>query len=436
MGTDSGEDFRKAERLRVVHLSSSDRNGGAARAAWRLHQALQQSGSDSRMLVQQKESDDSLVYGPPTKARKAYARLTPTLEKLPLKLYRNRRHRPFHTMWTPDDIGSRLSKMEPDVVHLHWVCGGFMQIETLKQITAPIVWTLHDMWPMTGGCHYSRSCNRFEDTCGQCPHLGSNYDLDLSRLTWKRKKKAWQDISIQAVAPSRWIADQAQRSSLLGDCKIDVIPNALDETVFRPIKQSTARDVLNLPAGDVDLLLFGALGPESNPRKGFSLLQETLDHLSEKNGQNVQLAIFGTSEPKKKGSRVAAGTPTEYIGRLNDNTTLALAYSAADVMIVPSRQESFGQTASEALACGTPVAAFNTSGLRDVVDHEKNGYLANVFEPEDLARGIQWILQDQARHRRLSDSGREKAQEKFSYHKVAQAHQMLYEAVCGRKTVN
>jgi glycosyltransferase involved in cell wall biosynthesis len=338
-------------------------------------------------------------------------------------------------MWTPDDIASRLSKIKPDVVHLHWTCHGFMQVETLKKITAPIVWTLHDMWPMTGGCHYSESCTRFEDVCGQCPHLGSNYDLDLSRLTWKRKEKAWRDISIRVVAPSRWMADQAQRSSLLGDQKTDIIPNALDETVFRPIRQSTAREILNLSGDDADLLLFGALGPESNPRKGFSLLQEALTYLSDLSRQDFQLAIFGKSESGNEGSRITAGVPTKYLGRLDDNTTLALAYSTADVMIVPSRRESFGQTASEALACGTPVAAFNTSGLRDVVDHKKNGYLADVFDSKDLAQGIRWILEDQTRHRRLSDSARKKAKEKFSYHQVAQAHQTLYGEVCERGPV-
>lgn len=413
----------------IVHLSSSDRSGGAARAAWRLHQALQKHGGEvnSRMLVRQKESDDSLVYGPPTKARKAYARSTPTLEKFPLKLYKDRRRRPFHAQWTPDDIGSRLSEIQPDLVHLHWVCHGFMQVETLKQIRAPIVWTLHDMWPMTGGCHYSRSCTRFEDTCGQCPHLRSSYDVDLSRLTWKRKQKAWRDVSIRAIAPSQWMADQAQRSSLLGDQKITIVPNGLDETVFRPIEQSTARGILNLPS-DVDLLLFGATGPKDNPRKGFSLLQDALVHLSKMKRQDFELSIFGMSQPRRK-ERHVAELLTHYLGRLDDNTTLALAYSASDVMIVPSRQESFGQTASEALACGTPVAAFDTSGLRDVVDHRENGYLADTFDPRDLAHGINWILGDRSRHRRLSDAARKKAEEKFSYQQVAQAHQTLYKEI-------
>ena len=430
MDNKSNGDTRRKGRLRVVHLSSSDQSGGAARAAWRLHQALQrhEEGVESLMLVRQKESDDSSVYGPPTKVRKAYARSTPTLEKFPLKIYRNRRSRPFHAQWTPDDIVSRLSEIQPDVVHLHWVCHGFMQVETLKRISAPVVWTLHDMWPMTGGCHYSRSCTRFEDTCGQCPHLGSSYDVDLSRLTWKRKQKAWWDVSIRAIAPSQWMADQAQRSSLLGDQKINIIPNGLDETVFRPIEQSTAREILNLPS-DVKLLLFGATGPKDNPRKGFSLLQDTLVHLSKMNGPDLELAIFGMSQPREQH---VPEFQTHYLGRLDDNTTLALVYSAADVMIVPSRQESFGQTASESLACGTPVAAFNTSGLRDVVDHRENGYLAEAFNSRDLAEGIEWILGDQSRHRRLSDTARKKAEQKFSYQQVAQAHQTLYKEIDGR----
>ncbi len=421
------------EGLRVVHVSSSDRSGGAARAAWRLHEALQGEGMESRMLVRQKKSDDSFVRGPSTKVRKAYARATPTLEKLPLKLYGGRSRRLFHAQWTPDDIVSRLSELEPDVVHLHWICHGFMQIETVPKIPYPIVWTLHDMWPMTGGCHVSGDCTRFEETCGRCPHLGSHREIDLSRLTWKRKARAWCDVPIQVVAPSRWMAKQARRSSLLGDCRIDVIPNGLDNTVFRPISQSVARNILSLPT-DAQLLLFGALGPESNPQKGFHLLQDALGCISESGGkQSLQLGIFGMSRPRERVAQVA-GFPTHYLGRLDDNTTLALAYSAADLMAVPSRQESFGQTASEALACGTPVIAFDTSGLRDVVDHKKNGYLADPFDPKDLARGIRWILGDASRYRRLSDSAREKAENRFSYDQLAQSHRTLYKEVCTRES--
>lgn len=417
----------------MVHVSSSDRSGGAARAAWRLHEALQGEGMESRMLVRQKKSDDSFVRGPSTKVRKAYARATPTLEKLPLKLYGGRSRRLFHAQWTPDDIVSRLSELEPDVVHLHWICHGFMQIETVPKIPYPIVWTLHDMWPMTGGCHVSGDCTRFEETCGRCPHLGSHREIDLSRLTWKRKARAWCDVPIQVVAPSRWMAKQARRSSLLGDCRIDVIPNGLDNTVFRPISQSVARNILSLPT-DAQLLLFGALGPESNPQKGFHLLQDALGCISESGGkQSLQLGIFGMSRPRERVAQVA-GFPTHYLGRLDDNTTLALAYSAADLMAVPSRQESFGQTASEALACGTPVIAFDTSGLRDVVDHKKNGYLADPFDPKDLARGIRWILGDASRYRRLSDSAREKAENRFSYDQLAQSHRTLYKEVCTRES--
>lgn len=413
--------------IQPLLLSTSDIEGGAARAAYRVHSGLRSIDVPSQMLVRAKLSRDKSVI-PQGSWR---TKLGPNFDGLPLRSYKERDRAMFSTQWFPDDIMSTVAQLRPDIINMHWVGSGFLKIETLKKFNRPLVWTLQDMWAMTGGCHYSRDCDGYTKICGSCPQLNSNKDNDLSRKIWQRKHKSWQDVNLTIVTPSSWMQECVQASSLFKNLRVQTIPFCLDTDTYRPHDKTAVRKILGLPT-DKNLIVFGALAATSDKRKGFDRLAAALQKLKTSSlPENTEVAIFGSLAPEKP---VDIGFKTHYLGHLNDDLSLALAYSAGDVMIVPSIQESFGQTASEALACGTPVVAFNATGLKDIVDHQQNGYLAEPYSADDLAQGIAWVLAEQSggtpgnnRRHRLKRNAREKALNTYSLHLQAQQYVALFE---------
>jgi glycosyltransferase involved in cell wall biosynthesis len=405
--------------MKVLHLSTFDTVGGAARATYRIHQSLQMTGVNSQMLVQYKKGNDLSVY---SVADKVWSRLRATIDCFPLKLYPDCEHW-FSPQWLPDFLETKVKQINPDIIHLHWICSGFLQVETLAKFNKPIVWTLLDMWSFTGGCHYSYGCKRYQESCGKCPHLKSSKYKDLSNWIWQRKASAWQDSNLTIVAPSSWMADCAQASSLFKGRKIKVIPFGLDTTVFQPMEQTLARRQLNLPQ-DKQLILFGAINATVDIRKGFHLLQAALKQLSQKSWKEcTELVVFGSSSPDNS---IDLGFTTHYLGHLQDDISLQMAYAAADVTVAPSIEEAFGQTASESLACGTPVVVFTNTGLKDIVEHQQNGYVANFCDPEDLARGIAWVLEEPNRHQTLRHNAREKALREYTFELQGHRYLSLY----------
>jgi len=379
------------------------------------------------MLVQSKTSNDPYVIGPKSDIAKAWAKLRPRLDRLPLELYSRRERVPYSIQWVPGGICKRIAQLEPDIVHLHWICGGYLSIEDIGYLRGrKLVWGLQDMWAFTGGCHYDRSCGRYEGACGECPYLHSERQKDLSHWVWRRKHRAWKDLDLTIVTISHWLATAVRRSSLFGDLRIEVIPNILDTDCFKPIDKELARHALGLSLRK-KAVMFGAINATNNDRKGFHLLQTALQCLSNLlRRDEVQVVVFGASEPENS---LDLGFNAYYLGFLRDNISLALVYSAADVMVVPSKQEAFGQTASEAMACGTPVVAFDATGLKDIVDHQQNGYLAEPFDTEDLAHGIQWVLENENRLRKLSQNARQKALREFNQELQARKYLALYEEI-------
>jgi glycosyltransferase involved in cell wall biosynthesis len=414
--------------MNILHISTSDIDGGAARAAYRLHRGLKNLNLDSKMLVKEKSSNDISVIAPELSLSQGLARVKLTFDALPLKLYTQRKSLlSIHLL--PDFSSSKVAKISPDIINLHWISAAFIQIETLAKLRRPLVWTLHDMWTFTGGCHYTGDCENYTKSCGSCPQLGSNKDCDLSRWVWQRKVNSWKNLDMTIIAPSSWMAERASSSSLFKNAKIQVIPHGLDTEVFRPIKRQIAREVLRLPQ-DKQLILFGAIQATSDKRKGFHLLQAALQKLSKSGWEDkLELVIFGTSQPEKS---TDLGFKANHLGHLHDDGYLALLYSAADVMVVPSIQECFGQTGSESLACGTPVVAFDGTGLKDIVDHRQNGYLAKPYEVDDLAQGIVWILENQERYEQISNNARIKAKKEFSIDLQAQRYYNLYSNILAK----
>lgn len=406
--------------MKVLIVSAYDVYGGAGRAANRLHKALLKSGNYSSMLVQTKQSEDnnvSVIYNTNISQK---IRL---FDQLPVKLYYpNKGQALFSPSYVnSDEIINQINNSSVDVVHLHWVANGMIRIEDFPKIKKPLLWTLHDMWAFTGGCHYDEECGAYIDECSHCKVLYSNKEYDLSKENWYRKNKVFQNTKQMAiVGVSRWLSGRAKKG-LFKDHNVLTIPNLIDSDFFKPYNKIQARSYLDLPVNK-KLILFGAISVISDRRKGFLELLESLNKLENK---DAELVVFGHIEYE---SLKNIGFNIHCLGEINDDERLIKIYSAADVMVVPSTQESFGQTASEAMACGTPVVAFAYSGLLDIVEHKINGYLAKPFDSNDLARGIDWVLTT-ASYLELCNSARKKVENTFSENIVLKQYMLLYKTV-------
>ena len=408
--------------MKPLVVNTFDNHGGAARAAYRLHRGLRENGVDSRMLVQEKLTDDFTVHGPENKVEYLLSRFRANFDLLPLYLYPRRRSTLFSSSILPDTLKRNIATLNPDVVHLHWVSYGFMQIETLASIRRPTIWTLHDMWPFTGGCHYSEGCDHYLTGCGCCPLLASTKRRDLSRWNWNRKSSKWPSLPMTIVSPSRWLADCARKSPLFKISNIEVIPNGIDLTRFSPRDKRLCRDILFLPQGK-KFILCGGINCKNDSRKGFDLLLPALLQLKG-TISDVELVIIGESKPATVPD---VGFPVNYLGKLSDEISLALAYCAADIFVAPSREENLSNMVLEAISCGLPCVAFDIGGMRDMIEHNFNGFLAPPLDTANLASGIVRILIDESLRREMSCNSRQKAEHEFDIEIVASRYCQLYE---------
>ncbi|MCL2181938.1 MAG: glycosyltransferase family 4 protein [Chitinispirillia bacterium] len=421
--------------MKILIINTYDITGGAARATFRLREALVRSGADAQMLVARKRGDaDSVVTLADSRIADTMTTVRMIYDRLPVRKYRktmDRRWGPFSAARVRNKkLVNAINSSGADIIHLCWIAHGMIAVEDLAEIKAPVVWRLPDMWAFTGGCHYAcdvdgdvtAMCDKYMGGCCNCGILGSGVERDLSYRIFERKRKGFAGIKdMTVIGVSKWLADCAKKSVLFAGRDVVCLPNPLDTNIFKPDDKQAARERWNLP-GDKKLILFGAADAASTPYKGYDLLIESLKKIS---STNVECVVFGADEPD-----VRPDLPfnVRYVGHLSDDTGLASLYSACDVMVVPSRREAFGQTASESLSCGTPVAAFGIGGLLDIVDHKKNGYLARPFDTGDLACGIDWVL-SYGEPEKLSRSAREKAVGEYDYGVVAKRYIDLYRQV-------
>lgn len=435
--------------MRVLHICYST-YGGAAIAASRLHRALLKEGVNSTFLccrTSQKLPNCLCVFG---KTRLFFNKCK---NRVVSKILKGLSPKSNSVNLFPSGIHRVINRQDADIVNLHWVCAEMLSIEEIGKIEAPIVWTLHDLWPLLGTrsycdegdeMHIERGFAKENRTLGS-PRLIS-LSLVIDRWTWKRKQKAWTNLNIFPVGVSRWSADCARRSDFFRKRQINVIHNLLDVDIYKPQNKRYARYSLKLPI-DKFLILSGGTGFELR-RKGMDLLEKALERLSPEMKNQSELVLFGNN-----GSTDIAGIKTNWLGVINSEEHLALIYSAADVMCVPSRQETFGQTAAEALACGTPVVAFASTGLLDIVEHKKNGYMAEPYNSVDFAKGIEWVLRLKKiekensvncvnenkydiNYTALCTNAQRKAINSFSKEKIANQYIELYKNILHQKLIN
>jgi glycosyltransferase involved in cell wall biosynthesis len=414
--------------MKILIISTSDIRGGAAKAAYRLHCALLSQNIDSQMLVQEKETGDQSILGPITKVQRIISkfRFRTILDRLPVLLYKDKTKALFSPSWVPlGGIADRINRERPDIVHFHWAAGGMIKIEDVAKIKAPIIWNLQDMWTFTGGCHFDEGCGLYQSGCGNCKVLNSHKKNDLSQSIFKRKQQVFSKIKdMTIVGVSKWITDCAKKSLLLKGRKIINIPNCFDIDLFKPIEKNIAKEVFNIPKNK-KVILFGAMNSLGDPRKGAKELFEAINQLEV---ENAIFVIAGSKKPKEKPK---LKYPIYFIPPLKDEASLPLMYNVADVMIVPSLQENLANSIIESLSCGVPVVAFDIGGNSDMIEHQKNGYLAKKLDTTDMAKGIEWVLNND-KYDELSNSARQKVLNEFDGEIVSKKYIKLYESIINR----
>ncbi|GAB6121420.1 hypothetical protein JCM30204_25690 [Dysgonomonas termitidis] len=417
----------RSNTIDVLYLSSIVGHGGAFRAAHRIHSGLRSIGVGSKMLVLKSDfgerenlSDDIYIAQPRLSEKVGYQNDLEPLKKYPKY---NLSSHTFAPAVAGTDINEYIDIFNPKIVQIHWINAGYIKIEDLGKIKKKIVWRLADCWPLTGGCYYFGDCQRYLTGCGKCPKLGSEDEKDLSHNIWQRKRKTWTKMDMVIVVPTLWMKQIVENSILLKGRQVFVIPNGLDLNKFYPISNKIARKALGIPINK-KVILYGATNAINDPRKGFSLLLRALQSLSKKHHNEYFFVIFGAEYQK-----IDLNIPTKIMGYIQDHYILQSLYSAADVMIVPSLEEAFGQTVTESMACMTPVVSFLDTGPAGIIEHKQTGYLAKYSDPEDLATGIEWILEDNSRLNSLSLNARYKIETTYDIKVVAEQYRSLYKLI-------
>lgn len=420
--------------MRVVHLNTDDVYGGAGRAASRLHKGLLRMGHHSSMFVSLRGGNDSAVMAFKSPVSLAF-RVRRLLRRKTIKMAfeRYRHSRPGGLEVFTDDRnenGGAVVDQLPssDIVNLHWVSGLIDYQSFFPRVleNRPVVWTLHDMNPFTGGCHYDQGCGRYTDCCGACPQLGSKDLNDLSRQIWMRKRKVLDKIKhdqLQFVAPSRWLAREAKQSSLLNGFPVTVIPNSLDTDNFAPRDQGVARKALGIPV-EAKVLLFVAQNV-NNERKGFPFLVDALKRVAAV--KDFQLVSIGSGVTEINGR-----IEHIHLGNIESDRLLSLIYSAASCLLNVSLQDNFPNTIMESMACGTPAVGFDVGGVPDLIRDGVTGLLAPKGNVDNLRDKILSLLDDKKGREEMSANCRRIAEEEYDLGVQAGEYAKLYEKMIER----
>lgn len=380
--------------MKVLLINTSERTGGAAIAAHRLLAALRQQGVDAKMMVARKETDQETVVQAAANWRYKAAFL---LDRLRVFFHNGLSKR---GLWDIDsaevglDITETQAYREADVIHLHWVNQGFLSLATLEKIVHSgkrVVWTMHDMWPFTGICHYSNDCLGYRKHCGRCPQLRYGGIGDASNRVLCQKSRLLKRSHVSFVACSHWLEQLAEDSTLLRQQRVTCISNALPTDIFHPDARVEARKRLGLPL-KMKFVLFASM-KVTDKRKGVDYLLEAARLMEERYADQCQDMAFLVMGQHAEELRQRLQFPVYAMGYVSDAERVADIYRAADVFVTPSLQDNLPNTIAEAMGCGTPCVGFRTGGIPEMIDHEANGYVAQLGDSEDLARGILYVLE-------------------------------------------
>ena len=408
--------------MHVLHINTSEQTGGAAIAASRLVRAINRHGIKAKLLVRDQQTEEPTTLTIPAQWGLRCAFLW---ERARIWMTNGFSR---HNLWSVDiacagsDITHLPAFQEADIIHLHWINQGLLSIRQIERILAigkPVVWTLHDMWPVTGICHHAGTCLHYHTHCHDCPLLRFPSSKDLSWAVFQEKIKAYSRGHITFVGVSRWMTERARQSALTQGHALHTIGNALSMDEYVPADRHLARQSLGIPDG-VPVIAFGAARIDL-PAKGLQRLLNALDTdvLRQK---RPHLLLFGTCKDAQLWSHIPC-TYT-YVGEVHGSKALSRLYSSADVLVNSSDYETFGQTLTEAMACGCTPVSFDCGGQTDIIRHRENGYLAHAYDINDLSEGILWAISTPLPVHILRQSAA-----RFSTDTIARQYSELYETL-------
>lgn len=424
--------------LKVLFLNTFDKYGGASIALHRTVKSLEKYRDiQAKILVQNKDDVQANVFP----AQKGYVGKKKALFRFAMeRLYFSwqEKAKEFRYQFSPANIGIDISKhklvQEADILHLHWINFGFLSLkslEKLQKLGKPIVWTLHDMWAFTGGCHYAKDCQNYEQSCGHCQFLKKAKTDDLSYKIHVKKQSIFSQNLIHFVTCSHWLKTLADKSSLLKNAPVRHIPNPIDTNFYKVSHKTVLQKKYHLQENKF-WLLFGAMNI-ADKRKGFLYLKESLEILKNQYPEiqeDLHLLVFGKSSEEMLAS---LSYPTHNLGVIKEQEKMVEAYNLANAFIIPTLEDNLPNTVLESLACQTPVLGFEVGGVPEMVTHQENGFLATYKNSKDLAEGILWLWRiwkhEPKKYKILQENARNTILEKYNEKLISQQYADLYHSL-------
>lgn len=380
--------------MKVLHINTYDKNGGAAIAALRLHNAMLLANIDSKYLVLEKTLHDRIDILTISRYSRYIKKIINNVLERNITKNMNAIKGLFSSFKYGFKIVNRQEIIKADIIYLHWI-NSFLNYNELKKLIKtgkPIFWFMHDMFPITGGCHHSFNCTNYVKKCHKCPY--NKKGIDHSVRQYKAKKKLYKQYNnLYFVTPSRWLFSCVKNCDITKNNKIYHIPNLIDMSLFKPIKKNVARELFSINR-NVMIIGFGADYALNNKYKGWEYMENALLILKE-NGVikniGIELIIFGSNYNKEVDDKIPY--PIHFLGHLNDDYSMIMAYNCMDIFVIPSIAENFPNTVLESLSCNIPVVGFIIGGIPDMVN-DNTGYLSEYKNSNDLAKGIALLIKE------------------------------------------
>lgn len=419
--------------MRVLIINTSERMGGAAVAAGRLMESLKNNGIKAKMLVRDKQTDQISVVGLERNWLHVWKFIWERIVIWKANHFKKNNLFAVDIANTGIDITTLPEFQQADVIHIHWINQGMLSLKDIRKILAsgkPVVWTMHDMWPCTGICHYARECDHYQQECHHCPYLyGGGNKKDLSTRIFRKKADLYKVAPITFVACSRWLEGRAKKSALFTGQTVTNIPNPINTNLFKPRNEKEARLKCRLPEKG-KLILFGSV-KITDKRKGIDYLIESCKLLAEKHTElkeTLGVVVFGNHSQQLANLLPFKVYPLNYVKNEHD---LVDIYNAVDLFVTPSLEENLPNTIMEAMACGVPCVGFNVGGIPEMIDHLHNGYVAQYKSSEDFANGIYWALSE-PEYNTLSEQAVRKAVSNYSESIIAKKYIDIYNKITGQ----
>lgn len=423
--------------MNVTVLSTFDRQGGAAEAAFRHVEALREAGVNARMLVRSASEPSEWIK--PAGAGFVYRKWIQFLEwSERFRFIPRAARRQDWFSYSIGDFGLQLVNhpwiQDADIINPHWVQKGFLSVSELARLSAlgkPMVWHLQDMWAFTGGCHYAGTCTGFTRSCGHCPYLKYPGPRDLSASILAQKIDLFQESTFQVSTSSKWLQQEAQKSTLFKNRDVFHMPMGVNTDRYVPGDKLAGRKRLGLPAEGL-VFLFVAMNA-NDPRKGLHELSRALmdlaNQVSPAQKETITLAVLGRFDAAHQDALPFHVHPLGYRRELGD---ILAAYQSADLFILPSLEDNLPNTVLEAMSCETPVVGFHSGGVPEMIDDGINGLLVPSGDALALSQALNRFIQLTELERLLWRQQARKAMvARYSYPVVAAKHIDHYKSLSG-----